>query len=120
MHFREDELENVLNPLYLQRGRAYQERGRVISAELQKDGTLIAAMVRGSGARLYKLLIRIGRSPAGELEVTGQCSCPMHYNCKHVAAALLEVAGRMEPPQERPEVGLPWELGMWFDRLREP
>jgi hypothetical protein len=118
MHFREDELENVLNPLYLQRGRVYQERGRVISAELQKDDTLIAALVRGSGVRVYKILIRIGRSPAGGLEVTGQCSCPMHYNCKHVAAALLEVAERMDP-QERPEVALPWELGMWFDRLRE-
>ncbi len=118
MHFRENELENVLNPLYLQHGRAYREQGKVISAELQQDGTLIAAMVRGSGARVYQLSIRVGRSPTDELEVSGQCSCPMHYNCKHVAAALLEVAEHIGH-RERPEPNLPRELDGWLDRLRE-
>ncbi len=118
MCFRKDELENVLNPLFLQSGRAYREQGSVISAELQKGRTLIDAMVRGSGASVYKLLIDIGRNPAGELEVTGQCSCLERYNCKHVAAALLEVAESMEP-QDQSEAGLPRELGIWLDRLRE-
>lgn len=119
MYFHADELALTLDPTYLARGRSYWHQGRVLSADLQKDGTLVAGMVRGSGRSVYKLLIRLERTASHQLEITGQCSCPVHYNCKHVAAVLLEVAANLETRTDTRFQGLPLELNIWFDRLRK-
>ncbi len=118
MHFHEAELDTALNPVYLERGRQYQAQGRVLSADLQKDGHLLAAMVNGSGRNTYKQIIRIDRDRRGSLEITGQCSCPVHYNCKHVAAALVEVARRHPGATLRSAEHLAQELGLWLARLK--
>jgi superfamily II DNA or RNA helicase len=118
MHFHEAELQTALNPIYLDRGRQYQAQGRVLSTDLQKGGTLLAAMVRGSSQKVYKQIIRIERNRRGALEITGQCSCPVHYNCKHVAAALVEVARQQVGTTLRSAENLALELGVWLARLK--
>jgi len=118
MRFQIDELLKLFDPLHLERGHACQEQGRVISAEQQQDGGLIVAMVRGSRNQIYKLLIRVERSPVGALQIDGQCSCPARHNCEHVVAALLTLAIHTEP-RDSSEPTLPLELGTWLDRLRE-
>src|SRR5262249_4376104 len=55
--------------------------------------------------------------PGRSVRLSGQCSCPVAVDCKHVAAVLLE--GLSSPPQEvvvaDPLGGL---LAGWLDRLR--
>ncbi|MEX6501355.1 DEAD/DEAH box helicase [Pseudomonas zhanjiangensis] len=65
-------------------GYAEQKRSKLLSL---KDHTLLASC-RGSGAQTYQQ--RITLHPYGQSwSVSGHCSCPVGYNCKHVAAALL-------------------------------
>jgi len=48
--------------------------------------------------------------PVGKID--GDCSCPVGYNCKHVAAALITWAGR-ETPQ------IPHQIQTWIARTNE-
>ena len=41
----------------------------------------------------------LGSDRPGDVEIEGDCSCPVNYNCKHVAAVLLEALGQ---PQNKP------------------
>ena len=53
----------------------------------------IVGSVAGSGGRVYSVDASLGQGPDGRLsQVDGHCSCPIGYNCKHVAAVLLDVA----------------------------
>lgn len=53
--------------------------------------------MKGSHAVPYKQLIAVKWSPEFELtSIVGRCSCPIGYNCKHVAAALLEYQQRLQ------------------------
>ncbi|MGI4798103.1 MAG: SNF2-related protein, partial [Janthinobacterium lividum] len=58
------------------------------------DGTTIDALVLGSGHNVYQQSIRLQRGRNGRLQVHGLCSCPVGFNCKHVAAVLLEYQAR--------------------------
>ena len=75
----------------LDRGKTYQRAGHVVSVSPDKDGGLEARVHNGKGTT-YRQSIQIkpatARKPDGE--VLGLCSCPMAFNCKHVAAALLD------------------------------
>ncbi|WP_296219338.1 SWIM zinc finger family protein, partial [Pseudomonas sp. UBA2684] len=70
----------------LQRGIGYAEQGRSTLLSL-KDHTLLASC-RGSGAQTYQQRITL-YSTGRQWNVSGRCSCPVGFNCKHVAAALL-------------------------------
>lgn len=70
----------------LQRGIGYAEQGRSTLLSL-KDHTLLASC-RGSGAQTYQQRITL-YSTGRQWNVSGHCSCPVGFNCKHVAAALL-------------------------------
>ena len=76
-----------------ERGRSYFENGRVVYLAIKNEGTLFVqlnALVKGSGSNLYQQNIRIvWRPDYSAAEIEGDCSCPVGYNCKHVAAAWL-------------------------------
>jgi superfamily II DNA or RNA helicase len=93
-------LQVAINPTYLQRGRDYYRRGMVIKTESQHDGHLIIASVRGSGRKTYKAQIHIDTAQGQIKDIHGHCSCPVHYNCKHVAAALLHHIDHQTPQQD--------------------
>ncbi|UVE19701.1 SNF2-related protein [Pseudomonas sp. LS44] len=77
----------------LQRGVGYANQGHPRFAEL-RDGQLIASCL-GSGDQLYRQRIRL-QYPSDP--VIGFCTCPVGYNCKHVAAVLLELQQTSEQP----------------------
>ena len=50
------------------------------------------SVVAGSGGSVYRQKIKIARYSDGRLRVDGECTCPMDWNCKHVAAAMISWA----------------------------
>ncbi|MCD6527110.1 MAG: DEAD/DEAH box helicase [Desulfuromonas sp.] len=75
---------------YYQRGLQYFRQGRVLDFEYDEVEHCIHATVSGSRRHVYKQVIGLSRERAG-IAIDGDCSCPMDYNCKHVAAVMLEV-----------------------------
>jgi SNF2 family DNA or RNA helicase len=72
----------------LGRARQLQRDGRVLKCKA--TGTGLIASVQGSRSDPYKVEIFWDKDD-GELSFSeGSCSCPMEFNCKHVAAAILE------------------------------
>ena len=67
-----------------ERGRAYHANGQVIEVTCVKPDQAYTAIVRG-GEDYAVTLNYSDRNWASD------CSCPMHYDCKHTVAAMLEV-----------------------------
>ncbi|MGZ5016955.1 MAG: DEAD/DEAH box helicase, partial [Methylobacter sp.] len=78
---------------FYERGRSYFERGTVINLTIKSEGALfvqINASVKGSDRDPYRQNIRIvWRPDYRAAEIEGDCTCPVGYNCKHVAAVCL-------------------------------
>ncbi len=76
-----------------QRGLSYFEKGMVLEANVKSEGALFVQLnstVKGTANNPYKQNIRIvWRSDYSAADIDGDCSCPVGYNCKHVAAACL-------------------------------
>lgn len=73
------------------RGEAYWRRGAVRQVEIVSAERLTGE-VSGSGRKVYIQSIGIVHAKSRDLgAVEGVCSCPVGYNCKHVAAVLLTV-----------------------------
>jgi SNF2-related domain/Helicase conserved C-terminal domain/SWIM zinc finger len=99
----------------LDKGRAYQRGGAVRDLRTDKGGERLIANVDGTRTRPYRVFAEI--HPGSRIQLSGQCSCPVGINCKHVAAVFLEALRR--PPQGI--VGadpLAGSVGGWLDRLR--
>src|SRR5271157_2492683 len=61
---------------------------------------MISATVRGSRRDPYRQTIRITTTSTGHRSLLGSCTCPVGYNCKHVAAVLLAcVSARRHSPE---------------------
>jgi hypothetical protein len=70
------------------KGKAYQREARVQNLLVSRDKTEIEARVKGRKRRAYRLSIKLSQGKGTQIH--GEYSCPMGYNCKHVAAVLLE------------------------------
>jgi hypothetical protein len=113
----DDDIRRVMSHRAFEAGLEYQMDGRVHDLRTISDGTTIQARVRGSGRATYEQTILLVRGPKGRLVPSGSCSCPVGFNCKHVAAVLLEyqeqaalAADTMGPrPQQKelPRAGQP-------------
>ncbi|MEI2727399.1 MAG: DEAD/DEAH box helicase [Verrucomicrobiota bacterium] len=69
------------------RGRSYHANGQVVEVTCVKPDEAYTAIVRG-GEDYAVTLNYADRNWAAD------CSCPMHYDCKHTVAAMLEVQKR--------------------------
>jgi len=87
-----------------EKGYSYQAQGRVTELEISEDLTRVRGKVRGGAPKPYRVDIRLDFSGDRLADLDGQCSCPVASNCKHVAAALLEVLSESKPS---PEPALP-------------
>ncbi|MFU8788480.1 MAG: SNF2-related protein [Methylobacter sp.] len=76
------------------RGRKYFETNKVLSLTVASEGALFVqlnAAVAGSDREPYRQNIRIiWRRDFRSAEIEGDCTCPVGFNCKHVAAACLK------------------------------
>ncbi|CAN5204239.1 hypothetical protein BH11PSE11_BH11PSE11_37690 [soil metagenome] len=87
MHFTLSEIRAVFDSTVYGRGQEYAQAGRILT--MRENGDVIDATVQGSGRNVYELQIDITRTNS-QFDIGGHCSCPVSYNCKHVAAVLIE------------------------------
>src|SRR5581483_4221335 len=102
-----------------ERGRAYARQGRVVRVEWDPDGVTLTGSVVGNGG-LYETQAYFAGGAAGGLEFEeGECSCPVGYDCKHVAAIVIEAAnGAAAAGRPAPAVTPRAELATWEQPLR--
>lgn len=104
-----------------ERGRSYFEKGLVVNLTIKSEGVLFVqlnAAVKGSGRSPYKQNIRIiWRPDFNAAEIEGDCSCPVGFNCKHVAAACLMYQNSTQPLSLSPIKGP--TCFDWLDSLNE-
>ena len=108
------EVEIAVGPRSYDRGRAYARGGRVLKLAWDADAEALTGAVLGRGA-LYDTTAFFAAARDGELRFEeGECSCPVGYNCKHVAALVIAAAdGRVASRPLRllpaPEASPAWE-----------
>ena len=73
--------------LTLQRAMALEPERAVLAMHV--DGRQLVTRMHGSGAATYDQRIELPIDRRLGLRVQGHCSCPVGFNCKHVAAALM-------------------------------
>lgn len=79
---------DACNKRTFQRGQNYQLAGNVIEFSWLEESGLLVGEVEGSYFNNYSVEVEISDLSVG-VEVTGNCSCPVGYNCKHFVAVLL-------------------------------
>jgi len=70
-------------------GLAYARQGRVLRVGPGGHEDEILAQTKGSRPTPYRQSIRRIPSHGGRLPFIGRCTCPVGWNCKHVAAVLV-------------------------------
>ncbi len=107
---------------YYERGKRYFEKGQVLDVTVTSEGALFVQLngtVKGTASNPYKQNIRIvWRPDYSSAEIEGDCSCPIGYNCKHVAAVCLKYRASTLPASAL-ESTRPNCLD-WLDDLSEP
>jgi superfamily II DNA or RNA helicase len=95
MKLSQGQLRRAVGDAAFQRGLRYHAAGKVLelAARESKRGIVIDASTSGSAGEIYRQHIEIEPYGSG-VEIDGQCSCPMLYNCKHVAAACIAWCAR--------------------------
>lgn len=84
------EFEKDFDDVTLNKGRRYALNERVSTVEKLENGSILSVVTNSSGKR-YKQIIQ---SKHGK--VFGACTCPMSFNCKHVAAALIHMKNKQK------------------------
>lgn len=91
MFLQQDEVLSLFSAAYVQRGKDYYHRDKVMQLSIVQelpDHLIFETKAHGSGGRIYTQKVVVKQAEYG-VSVSGYCSCPMDYNCKHVVAALL-------------------------------
>ncbi|MDT8384699.1 MAG: DEAD/DEAH box helicase [Gammaproteobacteria bacterium] len=69
----------------------------------------LRATVQGSGRAPYAQEILISGMDGGAIDIDGDCSCPVEYNCKHVVAACLAYHASLDSTErEVRDTSLEW------------
>jgi len=83
------EVEAAVGSRAYARGRGYARGNRVAAIEWDLDAETVTGSVVGQGA-IYSTTAFFGSEPDGALTFDeGECSCPVGYDCKHVAALVI-------------------------------
>lgn len=97
MNYSENDIVRAVGANAFSAGKAYQRQGRVIAFQWDGDDGIMA-QVHGSDRKPYRLSISIDTNRKGRVDIEGDCSCPVAFNCKHVAASL--VHGLVSVPRQ--------------------
>jgi len=108
------EVEIAVGQRSYDRGRAYARGGRVLKLAWHADAEALTGAVLGQGALYDTTAFFAPESDGGLRFEEGECSCPVGYNCKHVAALAIAAAdGRVASRPLRlvpaPEARPAWE-----------
>ncbi len=108
------ELSRSIDHPSIARGLDYFERDRAALDDVidEIDQVTIHAHVLGSGGHVYSQNILLIKTDG--LEVDGNCSCPVGFNCKHVVAACFLWK------EMYAESFCPDSIGSWLDQLVQP
>jgi len=79
-----DDVIELCGSVATSRGQVYKASGAVLELDWIPDGNVLYGTVQGTASEPYHVRITIAAH-----RFDGECSCPVRYNCKHVAAALL-------------------------------
>jgi superfamily II DNA or RNA helicase len=72
-------------------------------------GSALVGIVRGSGGNWYTTTAHMSSVDGVTQRLEwGECTCPVGFNCKHVAALILDAAGP-DRPRDTPQPSNPWE-----------
>ena len=112
----------------MEKAHVYQAQGRVLALDVSDDLTRISSRVRGSGSEEYRVDIQLEFEDGTLTDLDGDCTCPMAFNCKHVAASLLEALSDKDPsertaampikaqmPSAPPVLG--FEVSTWIENI---
>ncbi|MGV3526269.1 MAG: SNF2-related protein [Candidatus Sericytochromatia bacterium] len=98
-------LDSIIQKAYgkvaANKGQAYWRQHRVLHVESQtlSDITLVDGLVKGSQRDPYEVTLEV--DPSRPMNMRGQCSCPLEFDCHHCAAlgyAWLSRHQRVEAP----------------------
>jgi superfamily II DNA or RNA helicase len=86
------------------RGAEYARQQAVLQTTWDAADTALRGLVRGQGGNVYQTaaFFSLAGGRRAEFE-TGECSCPVEFNCKHVVALVLSVLEPGSPTSARPE-----------------
>lgn len=112
----------------MEKAHVYQAQQRVSALDVSDDLTRITSRVRGSGSEEYRVDIQLEFDDGSLTDIDGDCTCPMAFNCKHVAATLLEALSdnessertaarsiKAQAPSAPPVLG--FEVNTWIDNV---
>ena len=89
-----DDIRRTVSASALDKATRYQRRHLARVTTMARDGTSIQGEVKGSQRRPYSVSIEIQPNGDGRVTISGACTCPVGFNCKHVAALLIESMSR--------------------------
>jgi superfamily II DNA or RNA helicase len=100
------------------RGMDYWETGHVRRAKVTEDGAELSVQSSVSGSRglVYHQEIEIYEYE-NLIEVSGECTCPVGINCKHVVAVLCELIANYSVKASTGGIDQP--VDEWLDKLSE-
>lgn len=84
-----------VHPFAWERGIGYADSERVIA--LYGEPSRLTALVAGSEATPYAVIVDVRDIGRGRVSWTSRCSCPVETDCKHVVAALLTAIEVLAP-----------------------
>ena len=108
-HLTEDDILEHTDEGACARGRDYFRRGKVLSCRVNEGE--IEGVVSGSGRNVYEQSICL--SDDDDWLIDGSCTCPMEYNCKHVAAVMFAYLER-QPARAAFPVPLSYASQVWL------
>ena len=90
----QSDIRHACGDTYYSRGKKYFDDGRVINLYIEQEETfyiILSTSIEGSRSNYYDQKIRIDwNKNYTSVAIDGDCSCPMEFNCKHIAAACLK------------------------------
>ncbi|HEY2937536.1 MAG TPA: DEAD/DEAH box helicase [Gaiellaceae bacterium] len=112
------EVEIAVGPRSYDRGRAYARGGRVLKLAWDADAEALTGAVLGQGALYDTTAFFAPESDGGLRFEEGECSCPVGYNCKHVAALVIAAADGRVAARPLRLLPAPEGLPAWEQPLR--
>ena len=115
--FDESDILDSLESRFIERGRAYFRQGKVLSWSANTDGRKLQGQVAGSRRTPYRVFIHVWPRRNGA-DIEGECTCPVGYDCKHVAAVLFAaLAAKSDSVEETAPEAPP--VDGWLQQLNQ-